>query len=279
MDYRDNLKEYLINIKNNNFEIPKEVEVYDLVLNMMKNIGTIDSELRDNLIFTLIFYIIKDRKISNDEMKKLLKICLSEDHLFYKIGNIEDDSVFNRAFSVLVIDDIIMANNEEKTKFLNNNEIIDVYNKVLNYFIEEKDLRGYVNEKGWAHSVAHTADALCSLVKCECIKKKEIGNILKAIKEKVCVDNYTYINEEDERLTNIVVEILNRDIISNDEILQWIQCFRNVNYKGKYPEDGHLKENRKKFLRSLYFRLIKLGYDKKIVEEINTILRETSNFY
>ncbi|WP_072831889.1 DUF2785 domain-containing protein [Clostridium collagenovorans] len=57
--------------------------------------------------------------------------------------------------------------------------------------------RGYVVDKGWAHSSAHTADALCSLAESKFIKYEELMEMLDIIKDKICVDTYTYINEEE----------------------------------------------------------------------------------
>ena len=37
--------------------------------------------------------------------------------------------------------------------------------KLISYVNREKDVRGYVREKGWAHCMAHVADAFDELVK------------------------------------------------------------------------------------------------------------------
>ena len=45
-------------------------------------------------------------------------------------------------------------------------------NKVIHYMMEEKDTRGFIEGKGWAHAVAHGVDALDALTKDPFLKKK-----------------------------------------------------------------------------------------------------------
>lgn len=248
-------KNQLIEIKENNWAIPEDIDAYDLTLELMDNIGSTDSELRDGLIFRLLMMIIRTKKISFDQMEELLTICLSERHLFNGVGKIEDDSVFNRTFTSLVIAGILRVNYKEQEKFLSESQIKHVYKEVLKYLRTEKDLRGYVEFKGWAHSTAHTADMLCGLASSKGIDHNELLEILQVIKEKVCVDTYTYINEEDERLINAFICVICREIVSDEEIIDWINNFQNVEDVKQCPQYEHLRINRKNFLRSLYFRL------------------------
>ena len=268
MGNENKLKIQLKNIWENDWNIPQDVDIYALSLEMMDNIGSTDPELRDMLILELLYNIISCEKISYNQMKELLKLSLSDNHLFYKIGGNADDSVFKRTFPLCIINMILNLNNECDDSFLSEEDILHVYNEVLRYFRNEKDVRGYVDIKGWAHSSAHTGDVLCSLSESKVIKHMELIEILQAIKEKICINTYTYINREDERLINAVVSILDRNILTDEEIINWINSFKNIEYIDKYPEDDHLRINRKMFMRSLYFRLKKINTNKKLINAV-----------
>lgn len=268
MGYEIKLKNQLKDIWENDWNIPEHINPYALSLEMMDNIGSTDPELRDMLILELLYNIISCKKISYEHMKELLKLSLSDSHLFYKIGEPEDYSVFKRTFTLCVINMILSLNNECDNNFLSEKEILHVYNEVLRYFRAEKDLRGYVAIKGWAHSSAHTGDVLCSLAKSTAIKHNELLEILQSIKEKICINTYTYINREDERLINAVVSILDRTILTDKEIINWINSFKNAEYVDKYPEDDHLRVNRKTFMRSLYFRLKKINANEQLINAV-----------
>ena len=246
---------------------------------MMKIEEKLNSILRDNLILSMFYRIIEGTKISYEQMKKILKLCLSEDHLFYGLGKVKDDSVFNRTFSMLIIKVIVSTNNKAEKEFLCESEVLNVYKKVMEYFRKENDLRGYVEGKGWAHSTAHTSDDLCSLAESRYLKYEELMEILDIIKEKICVSTYTYINEEDERLINTFMSVYNRNIISTEEIINWIYSFKDINANGKYPEEEHLRENRKVFFRSLYFRVKKFNLEESIIKSIDNVLNSIPAFY
>lgn len=51
---------------------------------------------------------------------------------------------------------------------------------------------------GWAHSSAHTTDALNSIVHAKEIGRQELLEIMELIRYKICDEAYTYINNEEE---------------------------------------------------------------------------------
>lgn len=262
------LKERLIKVKSNDYLLENHEAYYPLGLKMLENIGSLDSELRDKLIYTTLFYWITRSRFSFEELKNLLKICLDSEHLFYKLG--DSDAVFKRTFSVLIIATIIYKHREEN--FLSEEVLYEVKDKLIEYMINEKDVRGYVEIKGWAHSAAHTADALDELVQCTCFSTNDLMDILEAIKAKVCIGYYVYIDEEDERMVTAVESAFNRRLLSTLEIIEWLQGFKIENPKGNHIEKFHLMINIKSFLRSLYFRLLEKEDSIFILQEIKKIL-------
>jgi hypothetical protein len=264
------LKEKLEEIKRNDYAVPDDICAYELAQCMMNKIGSIDPQLRDMLINRVICRWI-DRKILTDEqIIELLNMSMSEDHLFYKIGLIEDDSVFKRSFCVLNVAQIIYTH--RKNNFLSFSEIGDTKKKVIKYMLNERDLRGYVEDKGWAHSAAHGADALDELAQCNENKHDDLLDILEVVRTKACINSYTYINQEDERLTTAVENTIKRNLLEESEIVNWIEGFKTFSKIGKYPEDDRLTVNKKSFLRSLYFRLLDQNISQAIMDSIRQVL-------
>lgn len=128
--------------------------------------------------------------------------------------------------------------NHRKNNILTQKEVIETYSKVKQYFIQEQDLRGYVPSKGWAHSVAHTADTIDELALCSEIGHDELKDMLDIIKNKISNYNYVFINEEDERLVTAIVSILNRKLIPDEEMSKWLSSLIDYNRKGLYPDDS-----------------------------------------
>jgi len=140
-----------------------------------------------------------------------------------------------------------------------------VKDTILQYVGQEKDYRGYVVGKGWAHSIAHIADVLVNLSCCKvddeyCIGRDGMAEILQAVKILVCNKEHIYDAQEDERLLPVFLIASDRDMynFTTEELIEWIDSFSmadNQYWKGTMPDDFNLWMNRKNFMRSLYFRL------------------------
>ena len=275
MIYEENklnkLKKKIIKIEKNNYLLEREEDYFNIGLEMLDSIGSLDPILRDELIYGTLSHWILENKFTIEQLKKLLKISLDKDHLFYKLYEKNDDAVFKRTFSVLIVTLIIEKHREEK--ILCKEELYEVKDKLIEYMNNEQDVRGYVEVKGWAHSAAHTADALAELSQCNCINKIDLLDILNSIKAKVCIGYYVYIEEESERMVTVIENSFNRNMLSDLEITSWLHEFKLQDTKASYIENMHLKVNVKGFLRALYFRLLDQDNFNEINEEIKKIIR------
>ena len=268
------LEEKLKYIRSNPDQIGADL---GLIPAMLENIGSTDPVLRDDLIYETFAGWIKADQLSPGELKHLLNACLDDSHTFYRIGEEGTDSVFTRTFSLLVVALILDA--QRRNRFLTQADIREVKAKMVRYMAEEKDVRGYIEEKGWAHSTAHAADVLWELAKCgELADRQDLLDILHAVSEKVIISNYIYIHKEDERMARAVVCIFGRVILDEREIAGWLEGFGDIRKSGSHPEDDYLRNNVKMFLRSLYFRLSPDGSEGQIRPLIESVLQKLSKF-
>src|SRR5699024_2773366 len=151
-----------------------------LISKMIEDIGTTDSELRDELIYTTFGHMIVITELLNPkQLNHLLNICIDDQHLFYGLGERGSDSVFLRSFSVLLF--VLILNVDRRDSCLSESEIKHVKERLFTYVRNEKDVRGYVDRKGWAHALAHAADALGEIAKHPYIKENELLELLEVI--------------------------------------------------------------------------------------------------
>ena len=155
------------------------------------------------------------------------------------IGETESDSVFLRAFSVLLLAESV--HNDNKKSLFEKELIQIILEKGLWYLDAEKDPRGYIPVKGWAHALAHTADLMMVLGRNRHLTNEDLIRILQGISNKIMQPNhYVYIHREDERLANAVIQILQRDLLSYDEVEKWVNSFLQPDtftYDGSYQEE------------------------------------------
>lgn len=270
-----NLKEKLMSIKENNYQAPPDT--YQLVQEMMHNIGSVDAELRDGLIYETLSHWIADHSLTANELEQLLPVLLDDNHLLFKLGETGTDSVFTRSFSMLVIPLLLIRHRE--SPFLSSEQIHEIKEKVFRNVREERDYRGYDEEKGWAHAVAHAADALDDLAQCPELNSDDLSTILDLVFEKITITDQIYFNGEDERMVTSIISVLNRKILSQTYVEQWIHKFGNVEKSPEFLPAFKQKNNIKNFLKSLYFRVTFYKADADLCPTIEQTLFKIEKVY
>lgn len=247
-------KEFWAEIFKNKYEIPEGHTLTQLTRELFSYLGSTDPELRDDIGYTVFANWLKQERYSADEIRSYIKELLT--NLYVGIGETESDSVFLRTFSILFLAEIV--HNDNKKTFLNKADIELILEKCLWYITAEKDPRGHIPEKGWAHALAHTADLMLVLAKNKNLEEKDLWNIVNIISEKMIgATNYIYIHGEDERLAGAVNQILHRDLIPIEKVEIWVKSFTEQNWKGAYMDEDQNRAfmNTRNLLRSIYLEL------------------------
>ncbi|PEF55806.1 hypothetical protein CON32_23455 [Bacillus cereus] len=187
----------------------------DIVKAMINHIGSTDSELR-GLIYSSFCKLILENQLAHELQIEILEYCLS-DLLFKGIGENGTDTVFIRSFTLLLIELILYKDNEEH--FLPKSVFYKVKDTLIHYINLEQDLRGYVPGKGWAHSIAHVAEACVELVKNEKVQQKYYSEILETLWKKIFYTKGAYIFNEDSRIIRSILAMLNRGLEIAEEAL------------------------------------------------------------
>lgn len=264
------LKEYITSGRNWD-----ETKQSVILKSMLTHIGSTDSELRDELIYSSFCKLILENQIEPEVMSELVDRCLSNSFLFKGIGENGTDSVFTRSFTTLLIALILHKDNEDD--FLSQSSIVKIKDQLIYYMNAENDLRGYVSEKGWAHSIGHVSDAFAQLVINKKIDRKFFVEILQTLWNKVFVHQSVYIHDEDERILIPIFLLLENGLKA--EVVE--NLVQNIPYllKGqkeqiKEEEYWFLVANCKSFLKSFSIRLNKKSNLGTIQEKIETCLLE-----
>ena len=262
---RDELKRHLREIVNQKYAQPASQESQSaLVQGMLTHIGDPDPILRDELIYMTLATWISRGYFRPEQLESILNELLDKHHLFYALGNSGNDTLFTRSFSVLMLQPIVAQH--LKTPFLTDAEILNMLDNLLRYLAGERDLRGYVTDKGWGHAVAHTADVLDELVQCEVLHKAELVKVLDVIRDVMGVSDIVFQYEEDERMVTAVIHTWKRSLLSHDEIHAWLQGFvASQSRWTSMPPSYRSYLNRKQFLRSLYFAAQHKRLDESVV--------------
>ncbi|WP_339190103.1 DUF2785 domain-containing protein [Paenibacillus sp. FSL R5-0490] len=249
------LKQKLQHIQSSNHSIDHEEQPYELALHMMKHIGSTDPVLRDELIYVTFATWIGQGVFSEDQLRHMLQLALDDQHLFYAIGEQGTDSVFTRTFSVLLLPPIL--NVDRQRPFLDKEDIAGIHQRLTTYLELEKDVRGYADNKGWAHAPAHAADAVEDLAQSPYLERTDLLELLHALAVKITESSVVYIHDEDQRIAYAVITILRRNLLEPKDITAWIDSLHQGDQavNRSLLETSHRNLNVRLFLQTLYLAI------------------------
>ncbi|WP_410513367.1 DUF2785 domain-containing protein [Paenibacillus sp. BR2-3] len=270
------LKEELVNLKRRDYAVSEDYDYMRTAVKMLENIGTVDDELRDELIyFTFSHWILQDC-FSGSELRQLLNWVCDDRHMFYKIGESHTDSVFTRSFSVLLIPLLLLA--DEARPYLTPVEVNGIKDSLIRFLRFERDYRGYMEGKGWAHSIAHAADAVGEISKRN-LAQDDLIALLEAIRGAVCIKDRVYTNMEDDRLTTAVIMILEHEELDPVLISNWLNSFTLWEKSEQSYKKHKIISNVKNFLAALYFRLSTKGSLPELAQAVKQVRQEIMKPY
>lgn len=253
-------KSYWQSIIDNDFALPGDKTLRELTPELLVALGSTDPELRDSMAYPILANWIDNGHYSPDQLRQIL--AQMQKNLSSNLGETSSDSVFLRAFSSLVICEI--TSYDSQNRFLRNEELQALLEAAIVSLEGEKDLRGHIPTKGWAHAIAHLADLLGLLALHPEIQAADLERILMAIATKLCQPlQHTYIYLEDERLALATIFALRRNLLQTDFLNLWLEQltsvgepFENANaITFVSPAEVSAYHNVQTYLRSLYFQL------------------------
>lgn len=190
-----------------------------LLQEMLAHIGSADAELRDHLIYRTFVDLLSDNLLSSEQLQYLFETATGEDFLYLHIGEKTTDSVFTRSFSALLVAGLLAKDTE--LLVLSDDDLQKFFKKIGRYLLLEQDTRGYVQEKGWAHSIAHGADLAATTIKHPKFDLQYAPSILHALKL-VTWKETVFVNDEEERLINIVDALLLQNY-SEEALIEFVE--------------------------------------------------------
>ena len=171
---------------------------------MIKNIGTTNPVVRDQLIYRAFCKQIFEDRFEKKQLQYIVHSLLNNHSLFFDIEQSTTDSVFTRSFTSLIFAAILEYDGTKQ--ILDEDIILQVITTSHEYMMSEQDLRGYVQEKGWAHAPAHGADLLESLIKHPLATELDAQKVLQHIARFLTIAE-GYQDDEEERLARAFVAI------------------------------------------------------------------------
>jgi hypothetical protein len=233
--------------------VPTDRPLDELTAELTRMLGDPDPARRDGTAYPALTTWV-DRGVYDDLLAGLGDgMALG---LQVGIGERDTDTVFRRSFSALVLGECIARDNTRP--LLPGGKILEWGDRLTTWLLRERDLRGYVPGKGWAHAVAHGADTISVLAGSPHLATPELTVLLDVIADRVLAPtDRLFASGEPDRLAHATIEVLRRNVVPLRVLEPWIaRIAAGARLRSADANDPYLVSgNAEQFLRALYLQL------------------------
>jgi hypothetical protein len=170
------------------------------------------------------------------------------------LGDRDNDTVFRRSFSALLLGECVARDNEER--LLPDSRILRWGDRIAAWYVREQDLRGYVPGKGWAHAVAHGADAIAALAQSPAMGAPELTVLLDVLADRLLLPTAErFVTGEPDRMAAAVLAVLRRNLVPLSVLEPWVGRLANGARPGRGDNPWADTFNVQELLRALHLQL------------------------
>lgn len=236
-------------MKLNNFIGLSKSNSYTIAQALLNCVGHPNSTIRDGLVFETVTHVLRSNLVTIKEVKDLKTNLLNA-------LNSPDSEGFGQPFAALLLSEI--ARVDRIFNFLTEDERSEFVGQAATYVINVNDYRGYSDEDGWRHGIAHGADWLMQLALNPNITSTDKALIRDAVASQLMPHQHSYIFGEPERLSRPILFLAASQSYSVEEWSDWLKTISDPspldNWGEAFTSENHLARlhNIKAFINAIY---------------------------
>ncbi|MBV9697083.1 MAG: DUF2785 domain-containing protein [Gammaproteobacteria bacterium] len=216
--------EYWRQLKQHDFQVPAGEAILPLALEATRLLASTDPELRDGVGYELfVSWVYRQQRLSTDELNQLRAVLVRNAR--QGLGQPESDALFRRSFSLLTLS--ILAAEDLRKSFLDDVAFHELVGLAVTSLQEERDLRGYVEGKGWGHATAHCADLVKFLARNTRFTREDERQLVEAIAGRLQSAGHVFVWGEDARLALALNAIARRPGADSAPFIAWFRTLQD----------------------------------------------------
>ena len=247
------VRSYWKQVLDEGLQVPTDRPLDDLTAELTTMLGSADPVLRDGTAYPALATWV-DRGVYDDLLVGLGDGMAAG--LAVGLGDVDTDTVFRRTFSVLVLAAVIER--DTAAQLLPGDQVLRWGDRIVSWLLRERDLRGYVPGKGWAHAVAHGADAIAALAGSRHFGATELTVLLDVLADRILESDAPLDSGEPDRVASAVMAVLRRNLVPVKVVEPWVARLAASGNPSVLRGDRNpylATNNAQQLLRSLYLQL------------------------
>lgn len=205
-------------VRANGLRVPGDRPLAELTAELTTMLGDPDPAVRDGLacptLETWVGNGVYDDLLTGlgDGMAAGLRVGLGEDGT---------DTVYRRSYSARVLTACLVR--DQHADLVPADTVLGWGDRLAGWLVRERDLRGYVPGRGWAHALAHGADALAALARSRSLGRLELTVLLDVVADRLLAPTpYHLTAGECDRLARATMVVLRRGLVGPDVVEPWL---------------------------------------------------------
>lgn len=244
---------YWKHVIDHDFGVPQDRPLDDLTAELTRMLGSTDPITRDEMAYPALA-TWTERGVYDDLLSGLGDGMAAG--LAVGLGENGTDSVFRRSFSALILGECVARDNA--AGLVPGDKILEWGDRIATWYLRERDLRGFVAGKGWAHAVAHGADAIGALAESPHFHLNELTVLLDVIADRVALPTDDVFGAgEPDRMAGATMSVLRRNLVPLRVLEPWVaRLVQSARRRSTDNLDPFLAfGNAQAFLRALHLHL------------------------
>ena len=206
----------LLSLKNQEFVIEDDAERNRLALALTACVSSADPAIRDGVAFEGLSTWLRGEALSNETVLALLE------DLSLQMMSTQDPNGFQQPFAALILSEV--ARVDRVSPVFTEQQRDELVTITATYLAGVSDYRGYSDDAGWRHGVAHASDLALQLTLNQNINASQLKSLLTAIAGQVAADGeVSYIFGEPSRLARPVFYAWRRGLLSEEYWQTWFE--------------------------------------------------------
>ncbi len=250
-------------------EVPPGRTAAELLPSLLDLLSEEDPYLRDEVGYGLLArWVVQDHILGREQLRYAVERLVPD----LRLGLDGDDPgdpdrlAVRRSYSALAL--ALLAFRDVEDRFLDRAEVHGLLDAGIEYLLDEPDRRGYVPTVGWINATAHTADLLKFLVRNPLTGQAEHRRVLETLQTLLTrATGPVFVDDEEDRLVLVVVDVIGRETIGDDELSDWIDMFGSwlAGRAGLLdPASRAAAVNLKRFIRTLHLALCSRAHRREL---------------
>lgn len=207
------------------------------------------SELRDRIGYELLTFWLRSEALSAATQKQMLT------ELQANLGAQAQEDSLRRSFSALILSELLRADNN--AAFMTDAERLSLLHDSVAALVRETDYRGFTEELGWVHPVAHMADILWRFALHSALTQEQAELILQGVRSQAGTPRIGFTFNESDRLARSIATLMARRSLPQSAFVAWLGNYDSPtaadDWSSAFTSVAGMRElhNSKAFVRAL----------------------------